>query len=344
MFGELDPAVAKATIDRINKRMEAEGEHQYCRPSQKISEYATADLSKVKPELDFKLDEVKEFEACGNRKTRELASLLLEFSDEDAKKNLEQVLNVSGLSRDIADFKVYLQVKMQTTQGWTTPQFNDWYYKEYWGSDMSFLRASRLAAEEGQRRQDKQQALAQLAKSFASTELSKQYQDFYLKMSSKYGPKFTMPEQKRLKEFFVDATVYEWTLGDFVSIGQLLQRNLSHEDLLQYYTVIPLAVTGYYFDDPAGTPSTYMNRVKNFSDAARKEMESFLGPYGGASTVTMESAMAIAQKCNNDAACIANYFTDMKAGAATPPSGTIGQIPPVVWIAATGFVLWKYLK
>lgn len=343
-FGELDTAALTATIESINKRMEAESGYQYCRPTQKIAEYATADLSKVKPELDFKLDEVKEFEACGDRKTRELASLILQFSDEDAKKNLEKILNISGLSRDISDFKNYLQVKMQVTKGWTTPQFNDWYYREYWGDDMSFLRASRLASEEGMRRETKQQAMATLAKSFASTQLSGQYMDFYLEMSSKYGPKFTMPEQKRLKEFFIETTVYEWKVGDFISIGELLQKHLSHEDLAKFYMFIPMAVTGYYFEDAEKSPTAYMARVKSFSDAGEKALREFLGPFRNTSTISMESASEIAARCQNNAACIANYFADLQSGAVQPPSVKIGKIPPIVYVAATGFVLWKLLK
>lgn len=343
-FGDVDSADLNTTIDDINRRMKGDADYKLCFPSQKVSEYAVTDLSKVKnPQLDFNLDEVKEYEACGDAKTRKLAELIVKLSDADASENLSKIESVDGLIKDISDFKVYLQVKMQVTKGWTTPQFNDWYYAQYWGDAAGYLRASRLVGEESTKRANKKQALAQLAKSQASYQLSTQYQDFYLELSSKYGPKFSLAEQKKLKEFFVDTTVYEWAVNDFLSTGKLLERVLSHEDIAKYYMYIPMAVTGYFFEDEQKSPTKYMARVKSFSDAAKKALSDFLGPFQGSSTVSIETASEIAQRCNNDAVCIANHFRDKASGGVEAPSGTL-KIPPVVYAVATGFILWKLFK
>jgi len=342
-FGDVDSADLNTAIDDINRRMRQDEGYKFCVPSMLVSEYAQSDLSKTKPTLDFNLDEVKEYEKCGDAKTRELAKLVVQFSDDDAAMNLSKIESIDGLIRDINDFKVYLQIKMQTTKGLTTPLYNDWYNEQYWGDTTSYLRASRMAGEESMKRANKKQALAQLVKSQASYQLSTQYQDFYLELSSKYGPKFSQAEQKKLKEFFVDTTVYEWAVADFLSTGKLLERVLSHEDITKYYMFIPMAVTGYFFEDAEKSPTKYMERVKSFANAGKQALQDFLGPFQGASTVSIETASDIAQRCNNDATCIANYFRDATSGAPLPVGGTL-KIPNVVYVVATGFLLWKFLK
>jgi len=344
-FGDVENSDMTSTIKDVSDRIAASSNYQTCAPGQLVSEYASTDLSKTKPTLDFTLPEVKAYEACGDERTRKLASLVMNLSDEDAAANLAKVDDIDGLIRDINDFKTYLQVKIQTTKGLTTPQFDSWYYEQYWGNWTLYRRASGLFGAESVKRANKKQALAQLVKSQASFQLSTQIQDFYLDLSKKYGPRFSLGEQKKLKDFFVDTTVYEWKIEDFLSVGQLLERELTHEDVAKYYMYVPMAVTGYYFEGKDKSPTDYVARVKEFSDAAKRALTSFIGPLNGATAISMDTASKIAQKCNNDATCIANHFRDVAAGAVEPVGDKVGvSAGTVVFVAATTFVLWKFLK
>lgn len=340
----MDLALMNETIQDINARQAREGTYQFCSPSQLVSEYASADLSKTKPVLDFQLEEVKKYEACGDARTKAVARLL-QASPEDLAKGLEAITNVGALLMELRDFEQYLQVKMQTTRGWTTPEFKSWYYAEYWGDFAGLQRMNLALSQESEKRQKKQAALAELAKSSATSELSTPYRKFYVEIANKYGPSFSLEEQRQLKKFFVDTTINNWTVDDFLATGDLLSRSLSHEDLAKFYMYIPMAVTGFFFLDANSAPDAYMARVKKFSEAGESALKRFIAPYNGASTISMAQASAIAEKCKNDATCIANAARDIIAGSPVPDSsGTMsGATKAVVFVAST-FLLWKVMK
>lgn len=339
----MDLALMNETIQDINARQAREGTYQFCSPSQLVSEYATADLSKnPSPKIDFTLEEVKKYETCGDARTKAVASLL-QAAPEVLAQALENISNIGALQMELRDFEQYLQVKMQTTRGWTTPQFKSWYYAEYWGDFAGLQRMNLALSQESEKRQKKQAALAELAKSSATTELSTPYRKFYLEIANKYGPSFSLEEQRQLKKFFVDTTINNWTVEDFLATGDLLSRSLSHTDLAKFYTYIPMAVTGFFFLDAASTPDTYMARVKKFSEAGESALKRFIAPYNGASTITMAQASSIAEQCKNDATCIANAARDIIAGSPVPDSSATMNGKAVIFVATT-FLLWRFIK
>lgn len=344
-FGGMDLSLMNQTIDDINARQAKEASYKYCSPSQLVSEYASSDLSKnPQPKLDFTLDEVKKYEACGDARTRAVASLM-QASDKDLAAGLANILNVDALLMELRDFEQYLQIKQQVTKGWTTPQYKSWYYAEYWGDYAGLQKMRQALGAESEKRQKKQSALAELAKSSATTELSTPYRQYYVEIANKYGPSFSLAEQQQLKKFFVDTTINNWTVEDFLATGDLLSHSLSHEDLAKFYTYIPMAVTGFFFLGADGSPTAYMDRVKRFSDAGESALKQFLAPFNGASTVSMNQATAIAARCKNDAACIANAARDIIAGSPVPDSSdTINSAAKTVVFVASTFLLWKYLK
>lgn len=335
-FGALDFADAEKTIDTVNQLVTAENQPSSCLAPANVVAYANAPYGAGK--LDFTLPEVKAYEACATQETQSLLLLTNGFSDTDAAVNLTKIGNIDALLGDVNNFKNYLQTKMQILNGWTTPQFMSWYYAKLFNDYPSYQRAMTLANAESATRQTHLIAMAKVAKAQVGTQISTQYLDLYTTLANKYGPKMSLAEQKRLQDFFVNTTVPNWSLQDFLDIGTLLSEYLNSTEMAQYYSYIPMAVTGYYFAGSDGSATDYMNRVKAFTDAAQNALKQS-GTY---SSITLDQASAAAQSCNNDAACIANYFTNGGSSANIVSAPTSKVVKAAITVAA-GFFIYKAL-
>lgn len=355
-FGEIDSTQMQSALDLYNKQISNMKNYQKCAAPQAVINFMMNEPGKS--EIDFSFDSsVKAYEICGGEKLNQLKQITTQSGtdEEIVQKILDAVSDPSSFLQDIMDFREYLQKKMQETRNLTTPAFFAWYYQQYWGNvgytgsygegaSATETKAFNLLRTAAQNFQNQLNALSALYKSNLSFQLSSQYQDFYLKMAPKYGPKLSLADQKRLKDFFVDTTVYNWTVEDFLSVGNMLQTVMSHEDLTNYYTSILQAVTGYFFLDKNKSADGYLARVKQFSDAAKRALIALLGPTEGASKISVAVSSSIASQAKANALDVVNQYQDLASGASALPGATMGKISPVVKAAAVGAALWLIFR
>lgn len=317
VMGDFDPSEVEAEIKKLNELLSREATYKSCVPGEAVSLYVNAPFTYQAPEPSFfRRDDVVAYEKCGEERTRGLSKISVGLSDQDALKNMGEVVNLASLLKDIKDYQTYLQVKMQQTEVWTTPQFSSWYYEKYWQDFPEYSRIMKIAGEAVAAAEKKKIVAGELAKSAASFELSRPIDKLYLELSQKYGPRLTKGQQKTISDFLVGKTVYEWDVNEFLAVGRVLETVASKEDLAKYYMYVPMAVTGYYFEGPSQSPKEYMGKVESFSNAGKNALAKL-----GIQASTAEELLA--------------------ASAASDKSATLGRLLPIVLVAATGFILWR---